>query len=89
LACTIDLAETVGLAEWHSPLEWNLAKLPFASAFLLLYADHVCRPLGALLGKSRRCLVLDLDNTLWSGVIGDDGIEGIIIGEGDATARRT
>ena len=81
------LAETVGLAEWHSPVEWNLAKLPFASTFLPLYADHVCRLIGALRGKSRRCLVLDLDNTLWSGVIGDDGLEGIIIGPGDATGE--
>jgi FkbH-like protein len=81
------LAEAVGLAEWHSPMEWNLARLPFASAFLPLYADHVCRVIGALRGKSRRCLVLDLDNTLWSGVIGDDGIEGIIIGQGDATGE--
>jgi FkbH-like protein len=81
------LAETVGLAEWHSPLEWNLAKVPFASIFLPLYADHVCRLICALRGKSRRCLVLDLDNTLWSGVIGDDGIEGIIIGQGDPTGE--
>ena len=81
------LAEAVGLAEWHSPMEWNLAKVPFASAFLPLYADHVCRLIGAIQGKSRRCLVLDLDNTLWSGVIGDDGVEGIIIGQGDATGE--
>lgn len=81
------LAETVGLAEWHSPLEWNLAKLPFASVFLPLYADHVCRLVAALRGKSRRCLVLDLDNTLWSGVIGDDGLEGIVIGQGDPTGE--
>jgi FkbH-like protein len=81
------LAETVGLAEWHSPLEWNLAKVPFASAFLPLYADHVCRLIAALRGKSRRCLVLDLDNTLWSGVIGDDGLEGIVIGQGDPTGE--
>jgi FkbH-like protein len=81
------LAEAVGLAEWHSPMEWNLAKVPFASTFLPLYADHVCRLIGALRGKSRRCLVLDLDNTLWSGVIGDDGLEGIVIGQGDATGE--
>jgi FkbH-like protein len=81
------LAEAVGLAAWHSPIEWNLAKLPFAAAFLPLYADHVCRLIAALRGKSRRCLVLDLDNTLWSGVIGDDGIEGIIVGQGDATGE--
>jgi FkbH-like protein len=81
------LAETVGLAEWHSPIEWNLAKVPFASAFLPLYADHVCRLIAALRGKGRRCLILDLDNTLWSGVIGDDGVEGIVIGQGDPTGE--
>jgi FkbH-like protein len=81
------LAETVGLAEWHSPIEWNIAKVPFANSFVPLYADHVCRIIAALRGKSRRCLVLDLDNTLWSGVIGDDGIDGIILGQGDPTGE--
>jgi FkbH-like protein len=77
------LAETVGLAEWHSPTEWNLAKLAFSNSYLPLYADHVARVLAALRGKSRRALVLDLDNTLWGGVIGDDGIEGIQCAQGD------
>lgn len=81
------LADTVGLAEWHDPTLWNMAKLPFSSTFIPLYADHVCRLIAALRGKSRRCLILDLDNTLWSGVIGDDGVEGIIIGQGDATGE--
>jgi FkbH-like protein len=81
------LAATVGLAEWHDPTLWNMAKLPIASAFVPLYADHVCRLIAALRGKSRRCLILDLDNTLWSGVIGDDGLEGIVIGQGDATGE--
>ncbi len=35
------LAETVGLADWHSPRQWNVAKLPFDARFLPLYADHV------------------------------------------------
>jgi FkbH-like protein len=81
------LAETVGLANWHSPSEWALAKLPFAQEFLPLYAEHVCRVIAALVGKSRRCLVLDLDNTLWGGVIGDDGLKGIQIAQGDATGE--
>jgi FkbH-like protein len=81
------LAETVGLADWHDPVLWNMAKLPFASAFLPLYAEHVCRIVAASRGKSRRCLILDLDNTLWHGVIGDDGLEGIVIGQGDATGE--
>ncbi|HZO95365.1 MAG TPA: HAD-IIIC family phosphatase [Candidatus Baltobacteraceae bacterium] len=81
------LAETVGLADWHSPRQWNVAKLPFDARFLPLYADHVCRVVGALRGKSRRCLILDLDNTLWGGVIGDDGLEGIVLGQGDWTGE--
>jgi FkbH-like protein len=81
------LAETVGLANWFSPSEWNLAKLPFAQSYLPLYADHVCRTIAALRGKSRRCLVLDLDNTLWGGVIGDDGLKGIQIAQGDAAGE--
>ena len=81
------LAETVGLGEWHSPVQWNLAKLPFADEFVPLYADHVARVIAALRGKSRRCLILDLDNTLWGGVIGDVGLEGIQIAQGDATGE--
>ena len=81
------LAETVGLSRWHSPQEWNLAKLPFASEFVPLYADHVCRLIAAANGRSRRALVLDLDNTLWGGVIGDDGLAGIRLAQGDATGE--
>jgi FkbH-like protein len=81
------LAETVGLANWHDPMLWNLGKLPFSSQYIPLYVDHVCRLIATLRGKSRRCLVLDLDNTVWGGVIGDDGLEGILIGQGDATGE--
>lgn len=76
------IAENVGLAEWHDPTAWHTARLPFAQTFVPLYADHVARLLAAAKGLSRRCLILDLDNTLWSGVIGDDGLEGIVIGQG-------
>lgn len=81
------IAETVGLENWHSPTEWNLAKLPFSNAYLPLYADHVARLLAAVRGKSRRVLVLDLDNTVWGGVIGDDGLEGILCAQGDPTGE--
>jgi FkbH-like protein len=81
------LAETVGLAQWHSPSEWNLAKLPFSQALVPLYADYVCRTIAAIRGRSRRCLILDLDNTLWGGVIGDDGLAGIQVAQGDAAGE--
>lgn len=78
------LAGRVGLARWHDPAQWNSAKLPFALDMVPLYADHVARILGSMRGKARKCLVLDLDNTLWGGVIGDDGLEGIVLGQGSA-----
>jgi FkbH-like protein len=77
------LAEAVGLAEWHDPVQWHLAKLPFSQPRVPLYADHVARLLAALRGKSRRCLVLDLDNTIWGGVVADDGLENLVLGPGD------
>jgi len=78
------IAETVGLARWHDPLRWHEGKIPFALDAVPLYADHVCRLLAAARGLARKCLVLDLDNTLWGGIIGDDGVEGIKLGQGSA-----
>lgn len=81
------LASNIGLTNWHDPTLWNIGKLPFSHRYVPIYADHLCRILAAKLGKSRRCLILDLDNTLWGGVIGDDGLNGILIGNGDPTAE--
>jgi len=78
------LAETVGLADWHDTQLWNVGKFAFSDAYIPLYADHVARTVAALRGKSRKALILDLDNTVWGGVIGDDGLEGIQIAQGDA-----
>lgn len=77
------LAETVGSAEWFDPKLYNMAKLAFSQELIPLYADHVCRVVAATQGKSRRGLILDLDNTLWGGVIGDDGLNGIVLGQGN------
>jgi FkbH-like protein len=48
-----------------------------------LVAELCVRTIAASRGKSKRCLVMDLDNTLWGGVVGDDGIDGIRVGAGD------
>ena len=42
------LAQTVGLSTWHSPVQWNMAKLPFAGACLPLYAEHAARLAAAM-----------------------------------------
>ena len=81
------LAETIGLGAWHDPLVWNMAKQPFAQAMLPIYAEWLCRVIAAMRGKAKKLLVIDLDNTVWGGVIGDDGMEGIRTSQGDATGE--
>ena len=78
------LAANVGLDTWHDAVQWHNAKMPFSQACAPLYADHALRLIAASKGKVKKCLVLDLDNTLWGGVIGDDGLEGIVLGQGSA-----
>lgn len=80
-------AETVGLANWHDPVMYNMAKFSFSQRFVPYYAERVARIIAAMRGKARRALILDLDNTLWGGVIGDDGLDGIVLGQGDATGE--
>ena len=78
------VAEMVGTARWFDRTLYNLYKIPFWPDAAPLYCDHFARLLGAMRGKTRKCLVLDLDNTLWGGVIGDDGLEGIRLSPGSA-----
>ena len=83
----VDMARVagwVGLDRWHDAGQWHAAKLPFDPELTPLYADVVARTVAAVRGTTRKCLVLDLDNTLWGGVIGDDGVDGIALGQGSA-----
>lgn len=73
-----------GIGAWHDPLLWHRAKQEITLLAAPLYGEMVARLLGAGQGRTAKCLVLDLDNTLWGGVIGDDGLEGIVIGQGSA-----
>ena len=79
-----DRAARDGLAAWHDPALWFRAKQEVHPSAAPLYGDLVARMGAAAQGRSAKCLVLDLDNTLWGGVIGDDGLEGIRLGQGSA-----
>ena len=56
---------------------WRLSMAPFRAPFLNLYAREIVKVARALKGKAKKCLVLDCDNMLWGGVIGEDGPQGI------------
>ena len=81
------LAESIGLENWDDPRHWHASKLSFSPSQLPAYGDVVARTIAAVRGLSRKCLVLDLDNTLWGGVIGDDGLGGIQLGQGSAVGE--
>lgn len=59
---------------------WYMARGPFSLSFLEAYSNTIIGTVFASHSLSARALVLDLDNTLWKGVIGDDGLEGIVLG---------
>jgi FkbH-like protein len=71
-----------GLENWYDPQLWHRSKQEIHPRASLLYGDHVARLVAARSGISCKCMVLDLDNTLWGGVIGDDGLDGIKLGQG-------
>ncbi len=86
----LDLARVAardGLDAWHDPGRWLQAKMEITPQAGPLYGELVARLLAAARGKSRKVLVLDLDNTLWGGVIGDDGLAGIVLGQGSGVGE--
>ena len=76
------VAALFGKAQWVDARHWHLAKTGFTPEASGLVASHAARLIAAAKGLARKCLVLDLDNTLWGGVIGDDGLDGIRLGTG-------
>src|SRR5207253_484110 len=77
-------SEIDGIDTWFDAGRWMQAKMEIAPPAAPFYGDLVARIVAAQRGLSKKCLVLDLDNTLWGGVIGDDGLEGIVLGQGSA-----
>lgn len=82
------MAVESGRLNWHSPRWYYHSKHGFNPQMVSQYGWALAGLMRAILGKTRKCLALDLDNTLWGGVIGDDGLAGINLGnispEGEA-----
>ena len=76
------LAAKIGNQTWSDPTLWHHSKQAISPVQAPLYGEYVARILAALRGLSFKGLVLDLDNTLWGGVIGDDELKGIELGQG-------
>ncbi|MGH7822952.1 MAG: hypothetical protein ACREQ9_24610, partial [Candidatus Binatia bacterium] len=70
-----------GVDRWFDARFWFHAKHPVSFECSIAYVRNTARIIGALFGRTAKCLVLDLDNTLWGGIIGEDGLDGIRLGE--------
>lgn len=65
------------ITNWNT---WYRGSIPFSDEFTPILADEYVRYIQAMKGRTKKCIVVDLDNTLWGGIIGEDGIEGIKLG---------
>lgn len=74
------LAASYGMERFSDPFYWHMYKYCMCVPAIPTFAYSLSNILKSLFGKNKKGLVLDLDNTLWGGVIGDDGQEGIEIG---------
>lgn len=75
------LVASRGSDTWTDPRLWALARAPISSENRPFFAAHLARTLKGVVEPSAKCLVLDLDNTVWGGVVGDDGVEGLQLGD--------
>lgn len=74
------LSAQVGLNSWHGHTYWYNFHMAVSPTATVALAQNVAAIVKAAYGKSKKCLVLDLDNTLWGGVVGDDGVQNLILG---------
>ena len=81
------LAARIGLLKWHDRFQYYAYKLAMSYDVIPEVSLGLAKIIKGLLGKNKKCLVLDLDNTLWGGIIGDDGMEHIEIGHETPTAE--
>jgi FkbH-like protein len=76
-----------GKLAWFDAAYWHLARQYPAANALPMLVDHQVALIRAALGLMKKVLVLDLDNTMWGGVIGEDGLEGIRLGPPSAAGE--
>ncbi|HZQ70123.1 MAG TPA: HAD-IIIC family phosphatase [Terriglobales bacterium] len=74
------LVARYGRLQWHDERKWLTVRLPISAPNLNHLVEEWMRFLHPLTGRVAKALVVDLDNTIWGGVIGEDGMSGIRLG---------
>lgn len=75
------MASAYGLDKWADPMYWHMYKYAMCMQAIPEFCYNLSNIIKAIFGKNKKSLVLDLDNTLWGGIVGDDGVENLEIGQ--------
>lgn len=79
--CDVDyISADFGLSYWHDMEYWYMYKYALSLEAIPVLSFNVANIIKSVFGKNKKGFVLDLDNTLWGGVVGDDGVDNIEIG---------
>lgn len=81
------LSASYGLEKWSNPLYWYMYKYALSTDAIPYLSYSLSNIIKSLLGKNKKMLALDLDNTLWGGIVGDDGVENLQLGEETPVAQ--
>ena len=81
------LSASYGLDKWSEPFYWHMYKYAVAVPAIPYMSFEIAKIIKSIFGKNKKAFNLDLDNTLWGGIIGDDGAENIEIGQETALAQ--
>jgi len=77
----MSLMARIGSEQGLDERYWQIGRAPIGRKALVSFGQEYGKFIRALYGKARKCLVLDCDNILWGGIVGEDGLEGIKLGE--------
>lgn len=77
------LSANYGLQKWSDPYYWYMYKYVLAISAIPELSYNISNIIKSIYGKNKKAIVLDLDNTIWGGVVGEDGSDGIHIGPED------
>lgn len=81
------ISAAFGLKQWSDPSYWNMYKYAMCVDAIPEFSFNLANIVKSVFGRNKKALALDLDNTLWGGVVGDDGVDGIQIGQETGVAQ--
>lgn len=81
------LSADYGLSKWSEPKWWYMYKYSLCLDAVPMLCHNISNIVKSVLGRNKKAFALDLDNTLWGGIVGDDGVDGISIGQETAEAE--